>query len=323
MIDEHGKVDSPKLPTPLQVEEQLARIVRSGEFQLPQRGTSFLTFVVNETLAGRGSYLKAFTIATQVFGRSVSFDAQNDPCVRVEAAKVRRALERYYLLRGMADPIEITIPKGRYRPLFTLRSSADARPVHRAAADLIKKPKPLSKAKELDRKPFTFGIRFSAPVGMLLLVIGFAVLAATVDFSSGGKAGVAVDSRAAVYLRDFIDQPDPLAPVGLTSRSFRDEMIFRLVAHRGLTVLLKDPDKQFQSQPLYVLDGTISSYGGVQRATVRLLREADGAVLWMRSYDAASDNVRLSLKNTARVFASEIQETISKDISWSGDSDPN
>ena len=39
--------------------------------------------------------------------------------VRIEAARLRRALERYYLVAGQSDPIRIDIPKGSYVPVFT------------------------------------------------------------------------------------------------------------------------------------------------------------------------------------------------------------
>jgi adenylate cyclase len=56
-----------------------------------------------------------------VFGRGEDFDATNDPIVRIQASRLRRALERYYLVGGVSDPILIDIPKGRYIPRFTVR----------------------------------------------------------------------------------------------------------------------------------------------------------------------------------------------------------
>ena len=53
-----------------------------------------------------------------VYGRSESFDPQVDPIVRVEAGRLRRALEHYYLTAGKNDPVRIEIPKGSYIPTF-------------------------------------------------------------------------------------------------------------------------------------------------------------------------------------------------------------
>ena len=52
-----------------------------------------------------------------VFGRDDSFDPQTDPVVRLEARRLRRALEHYYLTAGRDDPIRIEIPKGGYAPV--------------------------------------------------------------------------------------------------------------------------------------------------------------------------------------------------------------
>ncbi|MGO7917282.1 hypothetical protein ACC702_38380, partial [Rhizobium ruizarguesonis] len=42
-----------------------------------------------------------------------------DPVVRIEAGRLRRSLERYYLVAGQQDPVRIDIPKGGYVPTFT------------------------------------------------------------------------------------------------------------------------------------------------------------------------------------------------------------
>ena len=75
---------------------QLDTILESNDFFASNRFRDFLRFVVEETLAGREHELKAYTIATCVFGRDKNFDPLLDPVVRVEAAKLRSKLENYY-----------------------------------------------------------------------------------------------------------------------------------------------------------------------------------------------------------------------------------
>ena len=41
-----------------------------------------------------------------------------DPIVRIQAGRLRRSLERYYLLSGKGDPVRIELPKGTYVPVF-------------------------------------------------------------------------------------------------------------------------------------------------------------------------------------------------------------
>jgi adenylate cyclase len=107
-------------PTPEAIRAQLERILQSGEFRGSDKQRKFLSFVVEETLAGRASQLKGYTIALAVYGRSEGFDPQVDPIVRVEAGRLRRALEHYYLTAGKNDPVRLEIPKGAYIPIFQM-----------------------------------------------------------------------------------------------------------------------------------------------------------------------------------------------------------
>jgi len=104
------------------IRDQVDRILGHPEFQATDKMRSFLRFVVEETLSGRKHRLKGYTIATHVFGRGDDFDAAQDPIVSIQAGRLRRALERYYLVAGGRDPIVIDIPKGRYIPKFVAQA---------------------------------------------------------------------------------------------------------------------------------------------------------------------------------------------------------
>ena len=106
-----------------QIREQVSRILESSDFTASARLKSFFSFVVDETLAGRGDEIKAYTIAVSVFARDSKFDPLLDPIVRVEAGKLRKLLERYYLLNP-EEAVIITIPLGNYIPLFRLNPNA-------------------------------------------------------------------------------------------------------------------------------------------------------------------------------------------------------
>jgi TolB-like protein len=112
-------IDEGKLPLgPDSVREQLGRILGSADFDASKRNRRFLEYAVEEALAGRADRIKAYNIATAVFGRDVNFDPQLDSIVRIEAGRLRRSLERYYLTAGSKDPIRITVPTGSYVPVF-------------------------------------------------------------------------------------------------------------------------------------------------------------------------------------------------------------
>jgi TolB-like protein len=122
------------------IREQLDRILTHREFHATDKMRDFLRFVVEEKLAGRASRLKGYTIATRVFARGDDFDAAQDPVVRIQAGRLRRALERYYLVGGVRDPIFIDIPKGRYIPYFSAQNAAPERRRSRSSMDARKPP---------------------------------------------------------------------------------------------------------------------------------------------------------------------------------------
>ena len=105
-------------PTPEAIQAQLKTILESAEFKASDKQRKFLSFVVDETLEGRASQIKGYTVAVSVYGRTEKFDPQVDPIVRVEAGRLRRALDHYYLTAGKNDPVSIKILKGGYVPTF-------------------------------------------------------------------------------------------------------------------------------------------------------------------------------------------------------------
>jgi hypothetical protein len=115
------------------IRRELSRIVGSSTFRDSYRLSSFLSFIVEMTLAGHSNKLKAYTIAVEALGRGTDFDPQTDPIVRVEAVRMRQALARYYSGTGRDDPLVIEVPRGSYIPAFR-RSIPCERPTPRASA---------------------------------------------------------------------------------------------------------------------------------------------------------------------------------------------
>ena len=101
------------------ISHQLERMLSSPDFRLSPPQAAFFKFVVNQTLAGKADQIKGYTVATEVFGRGPDFDQSIDPVVSIQASRLRRAIERYYLTTGQNDPARIDIPKGTYVPTFS------------------------------------------------------------------------------------------------------------------------------------------------------------------------------------------------------------
>ena len=111
-----------------EVLQQLERIVASAEFVICPRSRGFLRYVVEAHVEGRESEISQHAIAGEVFGRNSDFDPTVDPIVRIQAGRVRRSLDHYYLTEGVNDPVLISLPKGTYIPACRHRHLAETPP---------------------------------------------------------------------------------------------------------------------------------------------------------------------------------------------------
>jgi adenylate cyclase len=80
-------------PTQSEVRESLQKVLASSAFTASIRNRRFLSYVVEETLEGRGDRIKAYSIALAAFDRNEDFNPLSDPIVRIEASRLRRSLE--------------------------------------------------------------------------------------------------------------------------------------------------------------------------------------------------------------------------------------
>src|SRR5690349_10675911 len=101
-------------PSPADVRAQVERMTASETFASSPQLSAFLVFIVEAALRGKAERLKGYTIGVEVLRRDTSFDPQIDPIVRVEATRLRRAIERYYAGPGIDDAIVIELPRGGY-----------------------------------------------------------------------------------------------------------------------------------------------------------------------------------------------------------------
>jgi len=108
------------------VEAALERVLSSATFGSSPGLRRFLEFVVRQSIAGEDDRIKEYTIGVEVFARGLRFNPRCDSIVRVEAYKLREKLLEYYRTEGSTDPVTISIPKGRYRPLFQAHEALPA-----------------------------------------------------------------------------------------------------------------------------------------------------------------------------------------------------
>lgn len=308
-----GERSSPAPPDAAAVRDQLERVLASTDFAASERSRGFLRYVIEETLAGRADRIKAYSVATAVFGRDESFDGQNDPVVRIEAGRLRRALERYYLLSGRDDPVIIEIPKGGYVPTF---KSGLAEPVP-VPADVGA----TAAVRTESPAPPRLGRRFyAAAAALVLLVVGGTgwYAAGTPPFGAADASSAPAGPR--ILVLPFSDLGDgtvsQLYSAGLTDEivstlgSFKEISVFGLQTSRSL-----GPDADIASLHRdlgvdYVLEGSVRADAEHIRVGARLLDSTNGTVLWSRSYEhplTAEDLFAIQVKTAGEVAAAIAQ----------------
>ena len=99
-----------------------SRILASEVFSRSQHLRRFLTFIVEQRLAGQGHSLKESVLAHELYGKGTDFDGGTDPVVRVDARRLRDKLREYH--EGRSDPVVISLPKGSYVPVFDANSAS-------------------------------------------------------------------------------------------------------------------------------------------------------------------------------------------------------
>ncbi len=108
-----------------QVNQTLASILADNRFNASPQMSAFLKYIIEQTLDGHASRIKAYTIAVDALGKSDDFDPQTNPSVRVLAKRLRDTLGQYY----DGDPkveIKICLKPGSYVPQFEVFESNTA-----------------------------------------------------------------------------------------------------------------------------------------------------------------------------------------------------
>ncbi len=100
---------------------ELGHIFQSPQFHGSKRCQDFLEYVVEQTLAGLPHGLKERTIGIAVFGRSNTYDTNEDGIVRMKASEVRKRLALYHAEGGKNAAVYIELPVGSYVPTFCKR----------------------------------------------------------------------------------------------------------------------------------------------------------------------------------------------------------
>jgi TolB-like protein/tetratricopeptide (TPR) repeat protein len=298
VVDGPSQAQSP--PSAEDVRAQLTRLIASPDLDVPARARKFLTYIVEETLAGRAHRIKAYSVGMEVFGRDKNFDAQSDPVVRIEAGRLRRALERYYLVAGQDDRILIEIPKGAYVPHFTRRHvTADLSPDADPSPDTMRAPESASRRSSSRRR------------WMPWLAAGVAVVASLTGFSwwegereaprSFGRSSQTLPpGTPTLVVMPFADLGE-IPEAKIYAAGLTEEILTQLARFKEVAVFGRETSRSIppgadiarihrEIGARYILEGSVRAAADRMRVTGRLLDTETGTVLWSQAYD---DNLRV------------------------------
>ncbi|MEP3333574.1 tetratricopeptide repeat protein [Sedimentitalea sp.] len=296
--------DAPDAPTAEAVRAQLARILDSSKLQGSQRRRDLLSYLVEETLAGRSDQIKGYTVALAVFGRAETFDPSADPVVRLEAGRLRRALDTYYVDADEDDTVRITIPKGAYVAHFEWLARGE--PL-RSADNRIQsatdggEDDARSAGTDASRWPIALnsGARRTGTIALLLAVALLVVAALSWLWPRVETPDVADAYGPVIMVLPFEalnpDEETRLIANGITQDVIHDLMRFpdlRLYSVQASFRENAGADPVALGETLavsYVLRGNVQSDPGKLRLRAQLVDASTGEVIWSGGYDRAPD----------------------------------
>lgn len=261
-------------PTPEEIRPALEKILKSESFANSQRHKSFLRFIVEETLAGRGDRIKGFTIAIEVFGKPSDFDAQKDPYVRVEAGRLRKRLTEYYRSEGIDDRLRITLNPGSYMPHFSR----------------VETESPTA------RIPYREASRLWSPLVAAVLLIASATVVAYWLYRANIEAQIARGEppTIGIYVFEGVGESE-FANFATGLHTGILEMLDRYGTVWGsLHVFAVDRSEAINNgvEFDYFLDGTVARFGDSVDVTARLIDGSSEEQLWSGSFAGVFDLTR-------------------------------
>jgi tetratricopeptide (TPR) repeat protein len=285
------------MPPRQEVEAALTRVTQwPGLARSPQL-VKFLNYIVEARLSGNEGGIKAYSIAVDVFGRQQSFDPQSDPIVRVQARRLRSALEEYYAEAGAGESLRFYLPVGRYIPEF--RTAADdgkvAAPESRPPPAASKPPvRPI-----MARIDDIILVVLLTGVALALALIGTQVLAPR-------HSRLEVPQPPHVSVTEFTSVAAGGAPsvsvAGLSVELVTDLDLFPFVE----AAYLQRADEARDRPAPYELTGIARTEGSEVQVTASLKRAGSDTAIWSMTQRVPIEQLPDSLDQLSGAFADQL-----------------
>ena len=174
-MDRLARTPSADIPSIEEKRAALDLVLKSSTFSRADQLRSFLRFICEMELEGKGAEITEYLIAVKALGRADDFSTLEDSSVRVTARGLRKKLEEFYTNEQPETDTRIELAKGSYHPRF-LRTEKIERLVPHAELMLRDDHRPLPIEQPQRGGRFRLGvIAFAAgAIAALLLVALFA-----------------------------------------------------------------------------------------------------------------------------------------------------
>jgi hypothetical protein len=121
--------------SPADICRQLERMLQSREIATQPRIARMLRFLVEESVRNGFEPISQRLFASHALGLPDNFNPTLSAAVRVNMARLRRAVENYFTRHGGVDPLAFEITPGPYRLVVTKASHAGNVEAARSAVD--------------------------------------------------------------------------------------------------------------------------------------------------------------------------------------------
>ena len=239
---------------------ELETVLSSTLFVRAPDLSKILRHVCERHFSNEADSIKEYSIAVEALGRGPNFRPEEDSIVRVQAARLRKHLKKYYETDGVDHPLQIRISATGYKPEFMHAGGpggqdADERDSNGKPASppadsfSAETPQPASTGEGLDRPAF-FSWGRLAPI-LALLATALIVAVVGVNFKHRSVEGSAQPPPAppalpadlsGVNIRAGFAAPTYLDPTGATwlgDRYFKGGVAF----NRGDSPILRTFDQ--------------------------------------------------------------------------------
>lgn len=263
-----------------EVSAALGRISATAEFVRAPVMRRLLDYLVEETLAGRGDQVKAYSVAVDGLGRDPDFDTQADSYPRVQVGRLRRMLDAHYARHPLTTGLGLSIPNGSYK----VRFFAPGEP-----ATPTPPPPPQDRDWVVAPRAIRPGWPWITILSLVIVLLGGVIGWLTLKPMGGAPAVVLVPGPVLEVPRITTDGTPTAAMLG-----GRVDMAFGASLYRSFISLTQPDAKEVGAvKPDYRLVGRVSTGDGAATLFVQLHHVASGRQIWSETIALPLDQAQL------------------------------